>query len=139
MRTVVAFAVPVVVAAIVAAPLLIPGRTGATEVDVVPPLVSCTSPLNGAANVDPATTELRVTFSEPMRDGSWSWVMEDAATFPELAGDPHYTDGGRTCVLPVRLEPGRKYVLLLNSGQYRNFADRAGNALAPYRWVFFTK
>lgn len=38
--------------------------------------------------------------------------------------------------MPVRLEPGRTYVLWLNSEQYQLFRDRAGNPAMPLRWVF---
>lgn len=110
----------------------------ATETDVIPPQVVATTPVNGAQNVDPGLDGLRVTFSEQMSDGSWSWVYENESTFPEMIGQPHYENGGTTCALPVRLEPGRTYVIWLNSERFRNFKDEAGNTLPPYRWEFRT-
>ncbi|QJT11177.1 hypothetical protein E8L03_20675 [Oceanidesulfovibrio marinus] len=102
------------------------------------PQVASTSPANGAQNVAPGKTELRVTFSKPMRDQSWSWAYEDQATFPQITAQPHYEDGGVTCVLPVLLEPGKSYVIWLNTANLHNFTDEAGNALPPYRWEFHT-
>jgi len=41
-------------------------------------------PFNGAQNVSPAVTELRVTFSVPMGGGcSWCTVSDDGADYPK--------------------------------------------------------
>ena len=40
--------------------------------DVTPPNVVETLPVSGSIDVDPALTEIRVTFDEPMMDGNWS-------------------------------------------------------------------
>lgn len=110
----------------------------ALAADDAPPQVVSTTPANGAQDVAPGSTELRVTFSEPMRDQSWSWAYEDQATFPQMTAQPHYEAGGVTCVLPVQLEPGKSYVIWLNTANLHNFTDEAGNALPPYRWEFHT-
>ena len=39
----------------------------------VPPVVVKTVPEAGATDVDPAITEIKVTFSKDMADKSWSW------------------------------------------------------------------
>ena len=54
------------------------------EADRAPRLVSMT-PANGASDVDPAMTELVITFDRPMRDQSWSVVGNPADT-PKVTG-----------------------------------------------------
>jgi len=102
-----------------------------------PPRVVSMSPPDGAVNVDPATSELRVTFDRVMDEG-WSWVTEGKESFPEAVGKAFMTPDRRTAVMPVRLEPGRTYVVWLNRGQYNYFRDRAGVQLEPVRWSFST-
>jgi len=118
-------------------------KTSADPLDVSalspPPVVVSTHPQSGAANVDPALQELRVTFSKSMQDGNWSWVKLDDETFPEMKGDPHYLDDGRTCVLPVKLEPGRTYATWINVDDFELFQDEDGQASVPYLLVFKTK
>ena len=94
--------------------------------------LSRTFPASGAADVDPATAEIRVTFDHAMAKGSWSWVQTSKETFPESAGDVHYWDDGKTCVMPVKLEPGTKYVIWLNTNKYQNFKDTEGRAAEPH-------
>jgi len=69
--------------------------------DSLPPVVIQTVPPAGAENVDPSLKEIRVTFSKPRRDSSWSWSTWGEDTFPETTGRPHYLADGRTCVLPL--------------------------------------
>ena len=105
----------------------------------VPPVVVQTFPAAGSAEVDPLLKEIRVTFSKPMRDGSWTWAMIDQKHFPRLAGDPKFSGDKLTCLLPVDLEPGRTYAIWVNSEKLRNFADSEGRAAVPYLLVFRTK
>src|SRR6266542_4192586 len=37
------------------------------------PVVVKTVPVAGATSVDPALTDIKVTYSKAMQDGSWSW------------------------------------------------------------------
>ena len=103
-----------------------------------PPRVLALVPANGSTDVDPRLTELRVTFDRPMVDG-WSWVRESPESFPPTAGEAFLTPDGRAAALPVRLEPGRSYVVWLNSEQHRDFRDRRGVELSPVRWTFTTR
>jgi hypothetical protein len=109
----------------------------------VPPVVIQTVPPSGAAEVDPALTELRATFSKPMQDGSWSWCRwadGKEENFPRIAGSARYLEDGRTCVLPVKLQPGRTYALWLNHrDSARNFKDADGQAAVPYLLIFETR
>jgi hypothetical protein len=103
-----------------------------------PPVVVETFPANGASDVDPSTPEIRATFSKLMRNHSWSWCY-DPASGPETAGEVHYLDDGKTCVMPVKLKSGTTYDILINSETYQSFADREGNAAVPYHLQFTTR
>jgi len=45
-----------------------------TEADSKAPSVIKTFPVSGSTDVDPSTSEITVTFDEPMKDGNWSWA-----------------------------------------------------------------
>jgi RNA polymerase sigma-70 factor (ECF subfamily) len=109
------------------------------SVDAYPPVVVKTVPAPGATGVDPALGEIRTTFNKPMKDRSWSWVQTSRETFPEVVGKIHYEPDGQTCVLPVKLKPGRTYVLWINRERFHNFRDAAGNSAVPYLLVFRTR
>ena len=47
-----------------------------------PPVVVRTAPPAGADDVDPATTEIRVTYSKQMQAGAWSWTNWGKETLP---------------------------------------------------------
>ena len=112
---------------------------GEVSVKSMPPGPVKTVPQAGDVAVDPSITEIRVTFSKPMKDKSWSWSQISDETFPRVTGKPHYLKDGKTCVLPVKLEPGKAYVLWLNSQKFRNFKDKDGQPAVPYLLVFETK
>jgi len=105
----------------------------------VPPVVVETFPASGATGVDPALTELRVTFSKPMREGSWSWTIWSEENFPEMTGPPRFLADGQTCVLPVKLKPGKLYATWLNSEQHADFKDTNGRPAVPYLLIFETR
>jgi capsular polysaccharide biosynthesis protein len=104
-----------------------------------PPVVVETFPESGATNVDPALTELRVTFSKPMRDRNWSWVKLDDPSCPQINGEPRFLENCRTCVLPVKLEPAKTYASWINADSFRNFQDKAGRPAVPYLLIFETR
>lgn len=103
------------------------------------PIVVETTPKTGDTAVDPALAEIRVTYNREMLDGSWSWSQKGEDTFPEVAGDPHYLADGKTCVLPVKLQPGRTYEIWLNSHKFHNFQDKARRPALPYVLRFQTR
>lgn len=114
----------------------------AKEVSVksMPPSVVKTVPPAGATEVDPALKELTFTFSKEMIDGNWSVCQISKENFPASGtGKIHYQSDKRTCVMPVKLQPGRTYVLWLNRGQFQSFKDTDGNSSVPYLLVFETK
>jgi serine/threonine protein kinase len=111
----------------------------ASPIPTVPPVVIKTVPESGSAGVDPSLTELRVTFSKPMRDRSWSWCYEKLENFPDANGQPRYLADGRTCVQGVKLQPGKVYAIWLNTDRSRNFQDQSGLPAVPYLLIFETR
>jgi hypothetical protein len=103
------------------------------------PVVVETQPISGEREVAPGETEIRVRFSKKMTDGSWSWSTAWENSTPESAGAPHYLADERTCVMKVRLEPGKTYGWWLNSDKFKNFTDKAGRPAVPYLLIFQTK
>jgi RNA polymerase sigma-70 factor (ECF subfamily) len=111
----------------------------APSLKTAPAVVIKPVPQAGALNVDPATTEIRVTYSKDMQNNSWSWSTWGEENYPKTTGKPHYMPDKRTCVLPVKLEPGRFYAIWLNSENFGNFKDTTGRSAVPYLLVFETK
>jgi RNA polymerase sigma-70 factor (ECF subfamily) len=110
------------------------------SVTSMPPVVVKTVPAAGDTKVDAdKVTEVRVTFSKDMMDGSWSWSQISDETFPKVTGKIHYAKDKRTCILPVKLEAGKTYVFWLNSAKFGNFKDAEGRSAIPYLLVFETK
>jgi hypothetical protein len=110
------------------------------SVKTMPPSVIRTIPQGGDMGADPATKEIRVTFSKDMlTDRMWSVVQTSKEAFPKTNGKIHYLEDKRTCVIPVKLEPGRTYVLWFNQGQLNSFRDADNNPAVPYLLVFQTK
>ncbi len=111
-----------------------------TSVKEMPPAVVKTVPQAGDTDVDAGkVTEIRVTFSKDMTDKSWSWVQISDETFPKTNGEIRYDKDQRTCIMPVKLEAGKTYVLWLNSEKFENFKDADGHSAVPYLLVFETK
>lgn len=115
------------------------GASAAIESRVRAPKIVKLEPANGAADVDPATSELRVTFDMAMDKGmSWTGGGSD---FPKIAGGSraHWLSDGKTCALPVSLEPGHTYRLGLNSRAFKNFGSEWGVPLEPEIYKFTTR
>ena len=111
----------------------------APSMKTAPAVVVKTVPQAGALNVDPATTEIRVTYSKDMQDKSWSWSTWGEENYPKATGKPHYMPDKRTCVMPVKLEPGKFYAIWLNSENFGNFRDADGRSAVPYLLAFQTR
>jgi RNA polymerase sigma factor (sigma-70 family) len=104
-----------------------------------PPVVVKTVPQAGSDDVDPSLKEVRVTFSKEMTDQSWSWSTATEGDDLPDSGKPYYDKDKQTCVLPVKLEPGKTYAVWLNSEKFQNFKDAQGRSAVPYLLVFGTK
>jgi RNA polymerase sigma-70 factor (ECF subfamily) len=115
------------------------GASAAVESRVRVPRIVKLEPANGAADVDPATGELRVTFDVPMGKGM-SWTG-GGSEFPKSANgtQAHWLSDGKTCVFPVALEPGHTYRLGLNSPDFNNFASEWSVPLEPVVYEFKTR
>jgi hypothetical protein len=111
----------------------------APTVETAAPVVVKTMPEAGSKDVAPGIVEIKVTFSKEMADGSWTWSSAWKDSTPEGAGSPHYEADKKTCVMKVKLEPGKTYGYWINSQNFKNFKDRQGRAAVPYLLVFQTK
>jgi hypothetical protein len=115
------------------------GADDEISVKTMPPSVVSTVPECGDTRVDPDLKEITVTFSKDMMtDRMWSICRVSADHFPEGRGDIHFKNS-RTCVYPVKLKPGRTYVLWFNRGQFNSFRDTGSRPAVPYQLVFKTK
>lgn len=101
------------------------------------PRVVAVDPPNGATGVDPSRSTLTVTFDRAMDREGWAWVIEDEATAPEI-GEARFGPSGQTNTVQVDLEPGRRYVLWVNSDQFQYFKSVDGVPAEPFRWTFRT-
>ena len=110
------------------------------SVETMPPSVIKTVPQAGDTMVDPSLKEISVTFSKDMKtNNQWSWIHYTLETFPEIdKNNIRYLDK-RTCVLPVKLKPGKTYVIRVNTQQYNYFKDKNGKSAIPYLLVFQTR
>lgn len=95
-------------------------------------------PHNGAADVDPATTAIVVTFDRPMRDGAWA-VVGGGPHFPETTGRPSYDAERKVLTIPVKLKPDWDYELWLNRGRFDSFQSQDGVKLQPVKVTFRTR
>jgi len=111
----------------------------AQDFESTPPVVVKCSPEAGSDNVAPGVVEIRVTFSKPMTDQSWSWSSAWKDSVPKPEGKPRYSADRKTCILKVKLEPNTTYGYWLNSEKFHGFKDEKGHSAVPYLLVFKTK
>jgi hypothetical protein len=107
-----------------------------------PPRVVKTMPADRDGAVDPGLEEIKVTFDRAMvTERSWAWMRcEDLGAWPGADGTtPRWEDGGRTCVLAVKLKPDTLYAVGANSFRHGGFRDGSDRRSVPYWWVFRTK
>ncbi len=100
------------------------------------PQIVETIPKQGATDVDPTLSEIRVTFDRDMKQGGYSFCG-GGPQFPNTRAKPYWKDK-RTCVLPVDLAPGRDYRLGFNCPGYQNFRSAQGVPLQPVTITFST-
>jgi hypothetical protein len=122
--------------------LLVAGLAWGQDASVksMPASVVKTVPQSGDTTVDAATTtRIKVTFSKEMMDGTWSWSQVSKDSFPQIIGKPKYLEDKKTCVIDVKLEPKKTYVIWVNTQKFVNFKDTDGNPAVPYLLVFQTR
>jgi hypothetical protein len=111
----------------------------AQTVESMPPVVVKTFPEAGATDVTPGEVEIKVTFSKEMTDQSWSWSSAWANSDAKIIGKPHYEADHKTCVIKVKLEPGKTYGYWINSQKFHGFQDTQHHPAVPYLLTFKTK
>ena len=105
----------------------------------MPPVVVRTVPEAGSNDVPSGECVIKVTFSKPMAGGSWSWSDAWQGSAPQIVEQPHYEADKKTCVMKVKLEPGRTYGWWLNSQKFQGFRDTGDRPAVPYLLTFQTK
>jgi RNA polymerase sigma-70 factor (ECF subfamily) len=115
------------------------GRGEDLTLETARPVLIKSMPEAGADNVDPGMTQVSVTFSKPMQGGTWSWCVLSKETYPGTSEAPKYLEDKRTCVLPVKLQPGKTYAVWINSEKFYEFKDTKGQPAVPYLLVFKTR
>jgi Bacterial Ig-like domain len=103
------------------------------------PVVIKSSPEAGAEGVDPGLSQISVTFSKQMQGGTWSWCVLSKESYPGTSEAPKYLEDKRTCVLPVKLQPGKTYAVWINSENFYQFKDTKAQPAVPYLLVFRTR
>jgi len=116
------------------------GKGSKPSIKTMSPAVVKTVPQCGDTAVDPNLSEIKATFSKDMMtEHMWAICQISDDTYPEGAGDIHYLSDKRTIVMPVKLQPGRTYLLWFNRGQFNSFRDTENNPAVPYMLVFETR
>ena len=103
-----------------------------------PPRIVSMTPAAGATDVDPAMSEIVVTFDRDMARG-FSWTGGGPDYPPIAEGQRAHWRDTRTAVLPVKLEAGHYYRVGINSKSHRNFRSAAGVPAQPSAICFTTR
>ena len=111
----------------------------APDIDNFAPVVVKTVPEAGSKEVPPGEFEVKITFSKEMTDQSWSWSSAWQNSEPQSLGKPHYEADQKTCVMKVKLEPGKTYGWWINSQKFHGFQDKQNHPAIPYLLTFKTK
>lgn len=116
-----------------------PTASRAQDIDNFAPVVVKTTPEAGSKDVPPGEFEVKITFSKEMADQSWSWSTAWENSGPESVGKPHYDADHKTCVMKVKLEPGKTYGWWINSQKFHGFQDLQHHPAIPYLLTFKVK
>jgi len=109
------------------------------DIDNFAPVIVKTVPQAGSKDVPPGEFEVKITFSKEMADQSWSWSTAWKDSAPESVGKPHYEADHKTCMMKVKLEPGKTYGWWINSQNFHGFQDTQHHPAIPYLLTFKTK
>jgi beta-lactamase regulating signal transducer with metallopeptidase domain len=116
-----------------------PRRAAAKRPKTNWPVIVKSSPEIGATDVDPAITEISVTFDRDMDVGGYSWTGAGPDHPPTPEGESAVWTDKRTCVLPVQLEKGKFYRVGINSSSHQNFRSAMGVPAETTAIYFATK
>ena len=128
----------ILIATLAIAAWLAPQAGRAQDIDNFAPVVVKTVPEAGSKDVPPGEFEVKVTFSKEMADESWSWSSAWRDSDPKSLGKPHYEADHKTCVMKVKLEPGKTYGWWINSQRFHGFQDTQHHPAIPYLLTFKT-
>ncbi len=62
--------------------------------------------------------------------------MIDKESYPGTSESPRYLEDKRTCVLQVKLQPGKTYAVWISTEKLQNFKETKGQVAVPYLLVF---
>jgi hypothetical protein len=100
------------------------------------PKIVAMFPKNNATKVDPNIPQVYLTFDIPMGNGrAWAQRDNNTALDYDKENSVFWTADQLTCVAPVRLQPNKKYEILLNFKPFIGFASITG---VPSEAVFYT-
>jgi hypothetical protein len=116
-----------------------PQTSRAQDIDNFAPVVIKTVPEAGSKDVPPGEFEVKITFSKEMADQSWSWATAWQDSDPKSLGKPHYDADHKTCIMKVKLEPGKTYGWWINSQKFHGFQDTQNHPAIPYLFTFKVK
>jgi hypothetical protein len=90
-----------------------------------PPKVVRIIPENGAVNVKPGPTKIRILFDQDMTLGKNYSLCGGGDNFPEIIGEPQWS-GKRAFVFSANLKPNHAYTFGINSPSFKNFKSASG-------------
>lgn len=102
-----------------------------------PPRVVAMWPDLGEEGIDPGTTSLRIEFDQEMDTRGGMSLCGGGPTFPRITG-PGRWESPRVVVVPIELEPLRRYELSVNCPAARNFRGASGEPAEVAPLVFTT-
>lgn len=105
-------------------------------VRAAPPKLTKIVPENGAQNVDPKLSQIRVVFDQDMNTRGYS-VCGGGPKFPKLIGKPQWLNR-RTLVIRVTLLASHEYRFSINCPSAQNFRSARGEPVVPYPVRFRT-
>jgi hypothetical protein len=103
--------------------------------NAVAPKIIKTTPGFGDCNVDPDVKEIVINFDQDMSSGM---SLVDTKFKPQSTSTPRWIDN-RTFSIPVKLYPGKLYLLAFNNQRFRNFKNLNGIPLIPDELIFRTR
>ena len=117
-------------------------QSSGASADVNKPRIISVWPKDGATEVEPVT-EIRLRFDRPMNPDQTNLRFKEGRY--QNFGTVRYDESSREFVMPVELEAGTKYRIILNEWssfrkeRQKGFVDTNGMDAEEYEWSFSTK